>query len=102
MLRHRRRDLNSLTDDDIKRLSLIGDIDLNTAAVAIGLRTADRGDSLRACRQRCVDAWNATARKDGVCVAPSTIQCPNCGANQTDERGACHWCGTVYRDRKGK
>lgn len=29
--------------------------------------------------------------------AEAAPQCPGCGANQTDERGACCWCGTVYR-----
>lgn len=28
------------------------------------------------------------------------VQCPGCGANQTNENGACYWCGIVYRERQ--
>ena len=25
------------------------------------------------------------------------VQCPGCGANQTDDDGKCGWCGVTYR-----
>lgn len=50
---------DTLTDEQIKSLSMAGEIDLDTAIVAIGLRAAKRGDSRARARARCAEVLNA-------------------------------------------
>jgi hypothetical protein len=47
----------AVTDEQIKSLSMGGEIDLDTACVAIGLRSPKRGDSRTAARKRCAYAF---------------------------------------------
>lgn len=53
-----------VTDDDVRSLSLMGEIDLATAIVAIGLRAPQRGDTHLAARGRCADALNRRVKRE--------------------------------------
>jgi hypothetical protein len=53
---------DTISDDQIKVLSMLGDIGLDTACVAIGLRQPQRGDHPKAARRRCAVVWNMNLR----------------------------------------
>jgi hypothetical protein len=55
--------------------------------------TKTRRRKLDGAKARVAVAWNARFADPGV----REVQCPGCGANQTDERGKCCHCGTPYR-----
>lgn len=54
---------DAITDDQIKALSALGEIDLDTACGALGLRQPQPGDRPKAfMRWRCAVVWNMNLR----------------------------------------
>lgn len=56
-------------------------------------KTRRRKREIHGARARVAVAWNARF------TDPDTreVQCPECGANQTDDHGRCVHCGTSYQ-----